>query len=243
VLTRATITVPTDDGPMDLFEARPDEHLPVHGGIVVAQEAFGVNDHIEDVTCRIAELGYHAIAPTFFHRAGGGTVPYGDFEKVMEKYAGLDDDAILMDLDATFHVFEQAEIPLAQVGVVGFCFGGRVSFLASLRRAIGAGVGFYGGGIVNARFPQFPALAPEAKDLQAPWLGFFGDEDPSIPVDDVEALRAALVEAPVETKIVRYADAGHGFFRDVSKEAYREDAAHDAWEQFQDWLLRHLLPG
>src|SRR5436305_10089194 len=68
VLTRATITVPTADGPMELYEARPDEHEPVHGGIVVVQEAFGVNDYIEDVTCRVAELGYHAIAPHFFHR-------------------------------------------------------------------------------------------------------------------------------------------------------------------------------
>ena len=82
--------------------------------------------------------------------------------------------------------------PTTQIGIVGFCFGGRVTFLVALRRALGAAVGFYGGGIVTARFPQFPPLVDEAASLQTPWLGLFGDQDASIPVDDVEQLRAAL---------------------------------------------------
>ena len=93
-----------------------------------------------------------------------------------------------------------------------------------LERALGAAVGFYGGGIVHARFPQFPALVDRAARLQTPWLGLFGDQDAGIPVDDVEALRAALADAPVDSEIVRYADAEHGFHCDV-RPAYNPAAA------------------
>ena len=69
--------------------------------IIVIQEAFGVNDHIEDVARRFAEAGYHAVAPAIFHRAGGGVAPYDDFSKVMPLFEGLTDDGVLMDIDAT----------------------------------------------------------------------------------------------------------------------------------------------
>src|SRR4029077_9730978 len=71
-------------------------------GVVVIQEAFGVNDHIEDVTRRFAAAGYHAVAPDMFHRTGGGTVPYDDFGPVIEHFIGIgSDDAIVTDVDAT----------------------------------------------------------------------------------------------------------------------------------------------
>ena len=76
-----TIELSTTDGPMALYEARPDGDA--RGAVIVIQEAFGVNEHIEDVTRRFAEAGYYAVAPAIFHRAGGGTAPYDDFSKVM----------------------------------------------------------------------------------------------------------------------------------------------------------------
>src|SRR6516164_2645410 len=94
-----SVTVDTPDGPMRLYEAVPDGQP--RGGLVVIQEAFGVNDHIEDVTRRGADAGYHSVAPDLFHRSGGGTVPYGQFDKVLEKFQGIyGDDAVLMDVDA-----------------------------------------------------------------------------------------------------------------------------------------------
>ena len=86
------------DGPMRLYEARPDGDA--RAAVIVIQEAFGVNGHIEDVTRRFAAAGYHAAAPDLFHRAGGGTAPYGDFSKVLPLFEGLDDDALLRDVDA-----------------------------------------------------------------------------------------------------------------------------------------------
>jgi carboxymethylenebutenolidase len=92
-------TVDTADGPMELYEATPDGDA--RGAVIVIQEAFGVNDHIKDVTRRAAAAGYHAVAPFLFHRAGGGTAAYDDFASVMPLYKGVSDDGVLLDVDAT----------------------------------------------------------------------------------------------------------------------------------------------
>jgi carboxymethylenebutenolidase len=235
-----TIEVPTADGPMALYEARPDG--PAARAVVVVQEAFGVNSYIEGVTDRFAEAGFDAVAPHVFHRAGGGTAPYDDFAKVIPLYEGLTDDGILMDLDAAFAHLNVLGHVAGSIGLVGFCFGGRVSFLAAARRTFGASVGFYGGGIVTARFPQFPPLVGEAASLQTPWLGLFGDEDGSIPVEDVEELRGALGSAPVPTDVVRYAGADHGFFCD-QRPAFHREASDDAWRRTLAWFGTHLAGG
>ena len=204
------VEVSTPDGPMRVFEAH--EEGIRHGAVIVVQEAFGVNDYVAQVARDLAAEGWHAVAPEFFHRNGGGVVPYeGGMAGVLEKFAGLDDAKVLDDLDAAIGLLHDHGYDDRAIGVVGFCWGGRVSFLAAARRRLGAAVGFYGGGIVTARFPQFPALVGEAPRLQTPWLGLFGDQDQSIPVEDVEALRTALEAAPVDHGVHRYQDAGHGF--------------------------------
>ena len=157
-------------------------------------------------------------------------------------FEGLTDDAFLMDLDAAFaHLVSLGHEPAA-IGLVGFCMGGRVSFLAAARRAFGASVGFYGGGLVTARMPQFPPLVGESATLKTPWLGLFGDEDGGIPIEDVETLRTALVDAPVPTEIIRYPGAEHGFFCDV-RPSYNAEASADAWPRTLDWFDRHLAGG
>ena len=231
-------TLDTPDGPMRLYEAAPDD--PPRAAVVVVQEAFGVNDHIEDVTRRFADAGYHAVAPDFFHRAGGGTAEYGDWDAVIKLFGTITGDAsVLADVDAALEHLRASGFADDRIAIVGFCFGGRVSFMVALERALGAAVGFYGGGIVTGRFPQFPTLIDRAGELKTPWLGLFGDEDQSIPVEDVEALRAALPTASVDTEIVRYASAGHGFHCDV-RDGYDEKAAADAWSRTLDWFSRHL---
>jgi carboxymethylenebutenolidase len=230
----------TPAGPMRLYEALPDGQP--RGAVVVIQEAFGVNEHIEDVTRRFATAGYHAVAPDLFHRSGGGTVDYDDFGNVIEHFVAIgDDDAILADVDAALDHLRGVGFANDQIAIVGFCFGGRVSFLVAVRRAIGAAAGFYGGGLVTTRFPQFPALVEGARNLQTPWLGLFGDLDQSIPVDDVEVLRTALTNAATDNEIVRYADAEHGFHCDA-RPAYNPDAAADAWERTLKWFDGHLAP-
>jgi carboxymethylenebutenolidase len=233
-----THTLGTADGPMELYEATP-EGGSARGAVVVVQEAFGVNDHIRDVTRRFAAAGYHAVAPAFFHRAGGGTADYGDYEKVAPLFEGVDDRATLVDVDATLEHLEQRGFAPGAIAVVGFCFGGRVSFLVALRRELGAAVGFYGGGIVTPSPRGWPALIDDAASLRTPWLGIFGDEDPSIPVEGVEALREALTAAMVDAEVVRYAAAGHGFHCDARPDHRPEAAAH-AWSRTLAWLDSHL---
>lgn len=234
------VELATSDGPMRVYQATP-ARTP-RGGIVVVQEAFGLNEHIEAVTRRFADAGYLALAPALYHRsADPGPFPYDDFAAVLPAMSRLSDDAMLADVDAAVAHLDDLGIDAASVGVVGFCMGGRVSFLVAARRALGAAVGFYGGGIVTARPRGLPALVDGAPTLRTPWLGLFGDRDGSIPVDDVERLRAALVEAPVDAEVVRYAEAEHGFFCGL-RASYAPDAAADAWDRTLAWLERLDAP-
>jgi carboxymethylenebutenolidase len=222
---------------MELYEALPVGNAS--GAILVIQEAFGVNDHIKAVTRRTADAGYHAVAPALYHRAGGGLAPYDDLAKVMPLLEGLDDDATLVDIDATLDHLRAAGWREGQIGIVGFCMGGRVSFLVAARRALGAAVGFYGGGIVSAGGLPRPPLVGEAATLRTPWLGLFGDRDEYIPVESVEELRRALERVPVATDIVRYPDAEHGFHCD-ERPSYNEAASRDAWRRTLEWFRAHL---
>lgn len=231
------ITLETPDGAMECYEATPDGDA--RGAVIVVQEAFGVNEHIQDVTRRVAAAGYHAVAPALFHRAGGGTAAYDDFASVLPLFEGVTDDGVLVDVDATIAHLRAQGFGEPKIGIVGFCFGGRVTFLVAARRTIGAAVGFYGGGIASKGMLPFDALIGEAATLETPWLGLFGDADGGIPVDDVEALRSALASAPVATEVVRYPGAEHGFHCDA-RAAYHPQAAADGWARTLAWFDAHL---
>jgi carboxymethylenebutenolidase len=237
-MAEQTITLTTPDGAMECYEATPAE--AARGAVVVIQEAFGVNEYIKGVTRRLAEAGYHALAPAMFHRAGGGTADYGDFAAVIPLFEGVTDDGILMDVDASLAHLRDAGFADSAIGIVGFCFGGRVTFLVAARRALGAAVGFYGGGIVTKGHLPFEPLVGEVSTLQTPWLGLFGDEDASIPVADVEALRGALQDAPVDAEVVRYAGAQHGFHCTARPDNFHAEAAVDGWDRALAWFGGHL---
>ena len=210
---------------------------------MVIQEAFGVNDHIQDVTRRFAAAGYQAVAPHLFHRTGAPAYGYDDFTVVIPHVMPLTDDGLLADVRAALDHLRAAGWDDRQIGIVGFCMGGRVTFLVAAHEALGAGVGFYGGGIVTGRTEGMPALLDLVPDLRTPWLGLFGDADPSIPVEDVERVREALnAGADVDTSIVRYPGAEHGFHCDV-RDSYHGASATDAWRRTLEWLDTHLAPG
>ena len=232
------VTLSTPDGSMRAYEALPD--APATTAVIVIPEAFGLNGHIEDITERLAAAGHRGLGLDIFHRSGGGTAPYDDFAKVLPLFEGLTDEGLLDDIDAARVHLHDTGIADTSIGIVGFCFGGRTTFLAAVRRALGASVGFYGGGIVTGRFPQFPPLVDESSALQTPWLGLFGDHDQSIPVDDVERLRATLAErSTVAHEVVRYAGADHGFHCD-QRPSYNREAATDAWARTLAWFDQNL---
>jgi carboxymethylenebutenolidase len=208
------------------------------GGVIVVQEAFGVNDHIKDIAQRFAAEGYRAIAPHFFHRSGDPVISYDDFDTAKQHIGQLTEEGIAEDLDVAYRHLHTDGLEDDRIAIVGFCVGGTVAFIEAAGHKLGAAVTFYGGGVVEGRFGA-PALKDLAPQLQTPWLGLYGDQDQGIPVEQVEQLREAVANAPVDTEIVRYPDAGHGFHCDA-RSAYHEPSARDAWSRTLAWLDGHL---
>jgi carboxymethylenebutenolidase len=144
----------------------------------------------------------------------------------------LKDDQIVADLSSAIGWLEkQATVKTGRLGITGFCMGGRVSYLAAcaLPDKITASAPFYGGGIPIDR----------TATLKAPVLAFFGDQDPFIPMDQVEKLRAEAKKLGKQVEIVVYPGAPHGFFCN-ERDSYRPDAAKDAWEKVKAFFKKHL---
>jgi carboxymethylenebutenolidase len=234
-----TVSVDVGGSSMGLYDAAPDG--TARGAVVVLQEGFGVTEHIEDVCRRFAAEGYRAVAPHLFHRSGDPVIPYDDPALCGPPVRELTAEGLEADLEATCAYLATAGFEPVKVAVVGFCMGGSVAFLAAARWAWGAAVSFYGGGVAQGRF-GIPALVDLAADLKTPWLGLYGDQDPSIPVEQVESLRDAVERATVASEIVRYPDADHGFHCDA-RGSYHEHSAKDAWDRTLQWLDRHVING
>jgi carboxymethylenebutenolidase len=231
------VTIQTPQGDMPAAVAEP-AGAPA-GGIVVIQEAFGVNAHIRDIARRLADAGYLAIAPALFHRNGSPTFEYdGDMKDLMPVFQSLTGSTVDNDVAGAVGWLTDQGIAMERMGIVGFCMGGTVALHSATVHPFGASVSFYGGGVAEGRFGMAP-LVDQAPNLLAPWLGLYGDQDHGIPVDQVEALRAAAATAVVETEVVRYPDADHGFNCDV-RASYHAGSAADAWARTLAWFERHL---
>jgi carboxymethylenebutenolidase len=221
---------------MPLSVARTDSP---RGAVIVIQEAFGVNDHIEDVCARFAAAGWFAVAPAIYHRAGSPVVAYDDFAGIRPAFESVTGAGLAIDLDATTAYLATQGFTEERVAIVGFCMGGTVAFFEACRRPLGAAVTFYGGGIASGRF-GLPSQIDLAPSLETPWLGLYGDRDQSIPVDEVEALRAAAAQADVPTEVVRYTHAEHGFHCDQRPANYNAEAAADGWARTLAWFAQHV---
>jgi carboxymethylenebutenolidase len=230
------ISIDTPDGPMPAALAEPSG--APKGGIVVVQEAFGLTPHIVDVTHRFAAAGWLAVAPALFHRQGSPVFDYTDYTALGPVIQQLTGDGIVTDVEAAIGALATRGIAAASTGVVGFCMGGSVAFLAAGRFPLGAAVTFYGGGVTEGRF-GLPSLVEQAPGLGAPWLGLYGDLDAGIPVEQVEALREAAAGATVPTEIVRYEGAEHGFNCN-DRPSFHPEAAADAWARTLAWFDQHL---
>jgi carboxymethylenebutenolidase len=230
------VTVNVGKDAMDIHVTQPKGEA--RGAVVVLQEAFGVNDHIQDLCRRFADEGYVAAAPHLFHRSGDPILGYEDMTEVIPYVMQLTVGELEADLEATFAHLAGMGFEGRRVAVVGFCMGGSIAFLAASYWELGAAVSFYGGGITQGRFGM-PPLLDMAPTLQTPWLGMFGDLDASIPVDEVDALRTAATKAGSPTDVVRYPEATHGFHCDA-RDSYHEASSKDAWQRTLQWLDEHM---
>jgi len=237
VSSTSDIAVDTADGPMPATVATPDGDA--RGGVVVVQEAFGITDYITDVCRRLADAGWYAVAPALFHRQGSPVFAYDDYDHIGPVMQQLTAGGITTDLDGAFDHLAAAGFSASRSAVVGFCMGGSVTLYAATIRRLGAAVTFYGGGVGHGRF-GLPGLVELAPSLGTPWLGLYGDLDKGISIDEVEALRAAAATAPVDTEVVRYADADHGFHCDGRPAVFNQAAADDGWRRTLAWFDDHI---
>jgi carboxymethylenebutenolidase len=230
-------TLSTHDGDMELSMA--GDPSTVRDAIVVIQEAFGLTAHIERCVQRMADAGFYAVAPALFHRTTSEAYAYDNFDLIRPHMEALTAEGITADLAATVAHLDALGFDVDRRGIIGFCMGGSVALVAGTLGEFGAAVTFYGGGVAQGRF-GFAPLVELAPSLTCPWLGCYGDLDKGIAVDDVERLRTEAARASVETEVVRYADADHGFNCEDRPAVYNEAAATDAWGRAVAFFTEHL---
>lgn len=237
-VTGSTVQLNTSDGKMDAYVAQP-KNGGNYPGVVVIQEAFGVNDHIKKVTDRIAAEGYVASAPDIYHRESERIIPYSEMPKAIAAMQRVVDGKAMEDVGAAIaHLKSQSNVKAGSVGVIGFCMGGRLTYLAAAHHAndITCAVPYYGGGIPMGN----PSPLSRTKEIKCPMYLFFGAKDQLIPKEHVEQIKAELTANKVPFQLEVYPDAGHGFFCDDRAMSYNEGAAKNAWEKTKAFFAQHL---
>ena len=237
-LKTATIQVPVGDGIIPAYCAKPENggNLPT---MLVVSEIFGVHEYIQDICRRLAKLGYLAIAPELFLRQGD-PAKVESIPKLMDTIiAKVPDAQVLGDLDGCAAWAAKNGGDPSRLGITGFCWGGRITWLYCAHNpAVKAGVAWYGRlvGNVSDLTPKHPLDV--AASLKVPVLGLYGGQDPGIPLDTVDKMRAALKAAGNPSEIIVYPDAPHAFHADY-RPSYRPEAAADGWQRLQSWLKQH----
>lgn len=223
-----------DGTTMNAFVARPAEPGK-YPAMLVLQEAFGVNAHIRDVTQRVAREGYAAIAPELFHRTAppGFEGGYDDFASVMPHTQAVTETGAANDIQAAFDWLRRhSQVMPDRIGSIGFCMGGRLSFLACATVPLRAAVSFYGARIA-------PALLPRTASLHGPMLFFWGGMDKHIGQNQISAVIEECRRAGKPYVNVEISDADHGFFCDV-RSSYNSAAAQEAWGLTRAFLETHV---
>ena len=212
------------------YLARPDGDGPFPA-VLVLQEWWGLNDHIKDVTNRMAGEGFVALAPDLYH--GQVTEEPDEARKLA---MALERPRVIKELQgAVDYLIALDEVSPKQVGVMGFCMGGGMAAgMAYLGQHVGAAVVFYG----NVRDLADDEIATQ---VSAPLMGNFGGDDQGIPVDTVAAAEAKLQALGKTVDFHIYPGAPHAFFNDTRPHIYHEAAAKDAWQRTLGWLRRYLI--
>ena len=237
-LAAGEVSIMVGDFKMPAYRAMPagKTNLPV---VLVISEIFGVHEHIADVARRFAKLGYLAIAPELFVRQGDAQ-SYGEISKLMaEVISKVPDAQVMGDLDATVAWAATQGGDTQRLGVTGFCWGGRITWLYTAHSPkVKAGVAWYGAlvGAPSALKPTNPIDI--ATKLNGPVLGLYGGADSGIPVETVEQMKAALAagnSAAKKSEFVVYPDTPHAFHADY-RPSYRKAAAEDGWKRCTAWF-------
>ncbi len=202
-------------------------------GLILLPEAFGVNLHIQDLVKRFANEGFLTIAPELYHRTApsGWTCGYGEFHLVSPHLSAVNEAGITADVEACFDWLKSKGVNA--VASIGYCLGGRASFVANSKVSLKAAISYYGGAIA----PQYLHLAEKQN---APILFFWGGKDKHIPPEQIRTVTDALTKVGKSFVNIEISDADHGFFCD-QRPAFNRKAADLSWTTSLQFLKQHLV--
>ncbi len=234
-LTAGEVTVMVNGQAVPVYRAQPEgkTNLPV---ILVISEIFGVHEYIADVARRFAKLGYLALAPSLFVRQGdpGAYKTIAELQK--EVITKVPDAQVMTDLDAVVAWAKANGGNTAKLGITGFCWGGRITWMYSAHNSkVKAGVAWYGRLVGNST-PLTPTHPIDiAAKLKTPILGLYGAQDGGIPVTTVVEMKDALAKGSSKSDFVLFKNSGHAFHADY-RPSYVEADARDGWAQCLAWF-------
>jgi carboxymethylenebutenolidase len=226
-----------DGSPMRLYVGMPSlgRAFPA---VIVIHHGPGVDKFVEDRVENLAQLGYLAIAPDLYHRQTSAASEDGD---VLARIGRLRDPEVINDVNAAVNYARRLkDTQLGDVGIIGFCMGGRVAYLMAASKPVfkAAGV-FYGGNIMKA-WGNGPTPFDLTPYIHCPIAGFFGADDANPSPADVDRISAQLDKYRKPHEFHRYPEAGHAFLNFTNPATYREGPARDAWDKLIPFLQRNL---
>jgi carboxymethylenebutenolidase len=226
---------------IEAYLARPLGDGP-YGGVVVIHHMPGYDAGSKEITRTFAANGYLAICPNLHHRDAPGASP-DDAAAASRAKGGVPDDQLVGDVSGAVNDLRSMPASNGKAGTIGYCSGGRQSFLAACSLQLDAAVDCYGAFVVGTPPEGMPLkvgpIIHLAKDLSCPLLGLFGDEDSYPSPDQVAELDKVLTDLGKPHEFHSYEGAGHAFFS-VNRPAYRPEAATDGWQKIWDFYGRYL---
>lgn len=240
-----TITITGAGGDeIEAYLATADDPAP-RGGVVVIHHMPGYDAGMKEITRRFAAEGYLAICPNLYSREAPGASP-DDAAATARSLGGVPDERLVGDVEGAAAHLRSLPPSNGRVGTIGYCSGGRQSFLAGCSLPLEAVVDCYGAFVTEPVPDGFPLgvepIGHLAPSLSAPLLGLFGDDDTHPSPADVAELGRLLTGAGKEHRMHSFADAGHGFFS-VDRPGYRQAAATQGWQLVLEFYGRHLATG
>ena len=240
-LTAGTISITGHGGDeIEAYLARPLEAAPF-GGVVVIHHMPGYDAGTKEIALKFAANGYAALVPNLYYREAPGASP-DDAAATVRARGGVPDERLVGDVGGAAAHLRALEGANGKVGVIGYCSGGRQSFLAACSLPLQAAVDCYGAFIVTPPPPERAWPQPIvglAKDLSCPLLGLFGAEDKNPEPAETAELAKDLSALGKEHEFHTYEGAGHAFFA-ADRPSYRVEAANDGWQRIWDFYGRHL---
>jgi carboxymethylenebutenolidase len=236
-----TVTITGYNGDsIEAYAARALDESP-RGGMVVIHHMPGYDEATKEITRRFAANGYNAICPNLYWREAPGAAP-DDAAATARAQGGVPDERLIGDVEGAVTWLKNLSNSNGKVATIGYCSGGRQSWLAAGSLPIDAAVVCYGAFIVGQvpeGMPPRPSLEGLAATMSGPILGLWGNDDSYPTPEQVDEIEGLLKAAGKPYEFHRYDGAGHAFFS-VDRPSYRPEAAVDGWEKIWAFLATNL---